>query len=76
MTYLNKLTPGQKARVVGFTEDNPISRRLIELGLIPGRQVKYLRNAPLRDPLQLQVGGTSLSIRHAEASLVTVELED
>lgn len=76
MTYLSKLNPGQKARVIGFTEDSPIARRLTELGLVPGRQVKYLRNAPLRDPLQLQVGDCSLSMRHAEASLVSVELED
>jgi len=75
MTYLNKLTPGQTARVVGYSEDNPITRRLVELGLIPGRQVKYLRDAPLKDPLQLQVGCSSLGVRHSEASLVTVELE-
>lgn len=75
MTYLNKLTPGQNARVLGYTEDNPVSRRLTELGLVPGRQVKYVRNAPLRDPLQIQVGLCSLSLRHAEASLVTVEVE-
>jgi len=75
MTRLNKLTPGQTARVVGFVEDNPVTRRLTELGLIPGRQVKYLRNAPLKDPLQLQVGPSSLGVRHSEASLITVELE-
>ena len=76
MTYLSKLIPGQKARVVGITEDSPIARRLVELGLVPGRQVKYLRNAPLRDPLQIQVGDSSLSMRHAEASLVSVEVEE
>ncbi len=76
MTCLDKLTPGQTARVVGFTDDSPIVRRLTELGLVPGRMVKYLRNAPLKDPLQLQVGPSSLSMRHSEASLVTVEVED
>ena len=76
MTYLSKLAPGQTARVIGYTEDSPIVRRLTELGLVPGRQVKYLRNAPLRDPLQIQVGACSLSMRHSEASLVSVEVED
>ncbi len=76
MTFLDKLTPGQTAKVVGFTDDSPIVRRLTELGLVPGRTVKYLRNAPLKDPLQLQVGTSSLSMRHSEASLVTVEVED
>lgn len=75
MTRLDKLHPGQTAKVIGFKEDSPIVRRLVELGLVPGRQVKYLRDAPLKDPLQLQIGSSSLSVRHAEAALITVELD-
>ena len=76
MTYLDKLVPGQSARVVGYRSDGPISRRLAELGLTPGRQIVYLRNAPLKDPLQLQLGSGSLSLRHAQAALIAVEVED
>ncbi|MCM2271063.1 MAG: ferrous iron transport protein A [candidate division Zixibacteria bacterium] len=76
MTYLNKLNPGQRAKVVGYRHDSPIARRLTELGLIPGRTVTYLRNAPLQDPLEIQVGPSCLSLRHAEASLVAVEVEE
>jgi len=76
MTYLNKVRPGQHARIVGYTEDTPLSRRLTELGLIPGRVVMHVRNAPLQDPMEIRVGGYSLSLRHAEASRVTVELAD
>ncbi len=76
MTFLNKLAPGQRGRVVGFTEDGKISRRLLELGIIPGRLITFLRNAPLQDPMEVQVGPSCLSLRHREASLVTVEPED
>ena len=76
MTYLDKLIPGQYARVVGYKSDGPICRRLAELGLTPGRQIVYLRNAPLKDPLQLQLGSGSLSLRHAQAALIAVEVED
>lgn len=76
MTYLHRLTPGQSARVLGFTEDSPLTRRLVELGLCPGRRVTYLRQAPLRDPLEIQVGGSSLALRHADAAVVAVELEE
>lgn len=76
MTFLDKLAPGQSARVVGFKGDCPICRRLAELGLTPGRQIKYLRDAPLKDPLQLQIGSGSLTLRHAQAALVAVELDD
>jgi len=76
MTYLDRMIPGQKARVIGFTDDNPVTRRLLELGLVPGRAITYLRNAPLRDPMEVLIGTMRLSLRHAEASLVAVELED
>ncbi len=76
MTYLSKMAPGQKGRVVGYTDDNRIARRLTELGLVPGRTIEYLRNAPLNDPLEVQVGPCCLSLRRAEASMVTIELEE
>lgn len=76
MTYLDKLAPGQSARVVGYKADCQVCRRLAELGLTPGRQIKYLRDAPLKDPLQIQIGSGSLSLRHAQAALVAVELDE
>jgi ferrous iron transport protein A len=76
MTYLNKMTPGQKARVVGFTQDTPLVRRLNELGLSLGKSVTYVCRAPLNDPLLFEIGDSRLSLRHAEACLVAVEIED
>ncbi len=76
MTYLDKMIPGQKGKVVGFRSDGPVVRRLTELGLAPGRRVEYVRDAPLRDPLEIEVNGSYLSIRHSEASLVAIELEE
>jgi ferrous iron transport protein A len=76
MTYLDKMQPGQKGKVISFNEDSPIVRRLVELGLVPGREITYVRKAPLRDPLEVQIGPICLTLRHAEASMVAVELED
>jgi ferrous iron transport protein A len=76
MTFLSKMIPGQEGTIVGYTDDNPIARRLTELGLVPGRRIQYLRNAPLRDPLEIQVGASFLSLRRAEAALVTIEIDD
>lgn len=70
------MSPGQRGTVTGFTVDSRISRRLLELGIVPGRSVVYLRNAPLRDPMEIQVGSCCLSLRRSEASLVTVKVEE
>lgn len=75
MTKLSKMTPGQSGRVVLVDGDSPVTRRLTELGLVPGRPVKHLRNAPMRDPMEIQVGTSCISLRHAEASLVGIEVE-
>jgi len=70
------MSPGQRGRIVGFVDDSPLARRLLELGIIPGRLITYLRNAPLSDPMQVQVGSSCLTLRHQEASLVAVEPEE
>lgn len=75
MTPLSKMNPGQRGTVTGFTVESKISRRLLELGIVPGRSVVYLRNAPLRDPMEIQVGSCCLSLRRSEASLVIVKVE-
>ncbi len=76
ITYLHRMRPGQKGRVVGFADYGPLTRRLMELGLVPGRVITYIRNAPLNDPLEISIGSSRLSLRHYEASLVAVELEE
>jgi len=75
MTYLNLMVPGQKGKVIGFVRESKIVRRLYELGIQPGRSIVYLRNAPFKDPLEIQVGSSCLTLRHAEAALVAIELE-
>jgi ferrous iron transport protein A len=44
----------------------------MEMGLLPGTPVHVVRVAPLGDPLVLQVRGSTLSIRHAEALEIEV----
>lgn len=50
-------------------------RRLMELGLVPGTRIVKTNVAPLGDPLELVVRGSRLSIRHADAAALLVEVE-
>lgn len=74
MTQLDKLASGQSAVIVSFAQDGPVTRRLMELGLVAGKKITYIRRAPLRDPIQVKVGDSSITLRKSEASLVLVEL--
>jgi len=63
---------GQIVTVTHLAGEGSFRRRLMELGLVPGTRVEVIGVAPLGDPLELLVRGSSLSIRRAEAEDVAV----
>ena len=67
---LAKLKVGEKAQVTRIDGDDAISIRLMEMGLIPGVEVKVLGTAPLGDPLEIELRGYRLSVRRSEAERV------
>jgi Fe2+ transport system protein FeoA len=73
-TSLDKMNPGQEVMVTGVELHSPLHRRLLELGVVPGRHVVCLRSSLFRDPIAFQFGSTCLSLRRSEASLVTVDI--
>ena len=73
MVPLDQLAPGGEGIIRELEGEAPSVRRLMDLGLVPGTPVRYVRAAPLGDPLELIVRGTHLSIRRSEAGRVHVE---
>jgi len=65
---------GQVVTVTHVAGEGSFRRRLMELGLVPGTRVEVIGVAPLGDPLELLLRGSSLSIRRAEAEGVSVQL--
>jgi ferrous iron transport protein A len=73
--HLADLTPGSRARVVGYTDpDAPYARYLTSLGLIPGTALEVVRFAPLGDPIEIAVRGAHIVLRPAEAADLELEL--
>ena len=72
---LADLRPGQAAEIVSIDCDRRMSRRLMEMGLLPGTQVRVVRVAPLGDPLELRLRDYSLSVRRKEAAQISVRPE-
>ena len=74
---LSDLRLGTSGRVVGLQEDtadDPIAKRLSNLGFVPGRTVTPLRRAPLGDPVVYRVADYELCLRRTEAHMVQVEV--
>jgi len=72
MTTLASLKIGDSARVVQISGVDEISVRLMEMGLIPGVDVRVIGRALLGDPLELELRGYRLSLRRSEAERVEV----
>jgi Fe2+ transport system protein FeoA len=63
-------------RLVSVTRvDGPraFRRRLLEMGLVPGTDVKVVTVAPFGDPLRIEIRGGQWSIRRNEAAQIAVE---
>jgi Fe2+ transport system protein FeoA len=69
---LSHVGVGETVSVVDVPGVDPVSLRLLEMGLTPGVTVAVVAAAPLGDPLELELRGYRLSIRRREAALVTV----
>ena len=72
---LSELMPGDSGIIVGFSGDNRrVLRRLVEMGMTRGEVVRVVRNAPLKDPIELEVRGYNISIKRCDAGMIIVEV--
>lgn len=73
MVSLTCLEEG-KSGVVAYAHGGcGLVRRLAEMGLTPGVEVKLLRKCPFRGPLEIEVRGTALALGYGVASKVFVK---
>ncbi|PWI34923.1 ferrous iron transport protein A [Vibrio albus] len=69
---LLNLAPGQKGVISAHYSTDAVRQRLLDLGLIPEVEVKFVRAAPLGDPIQIKAGSTRVILRCSEAETVII----
>jgi ferrous iron transport protein A len=82
MTTLDTLAAGQGGTVIHLAPSEQhgsaggdISRRLMELGFVPGERIRMLRRGMTGGPLAIKVGDSTFALRSFEAALVSVKPE-
>jgi len=70
---LKELPAGESARVIGVRGNSPISKRLMEMGVVPGVAIRVVKSAPFGDPMEIRVLGYNLAIRRNEAASIEIE---
>ena len=73
MKTLRDTKIGGTARVVKIHGEGAIRRRIMDMGITRGVEVKVIKTAPLGDPLEVTVRGYELSLRKADAAMIEVE---
>jgi Fe2+ transport system protein FeoA len=73
MTTLDQLRPGETGNIVRIEGADGIASRLREMGFVPGQPVRFLRAAPLGDPLKCTIQGARIALRSGEARRVCLE---
>jgi ferrous iron transport protein A len=72
---LSNLKPGEQGRITRLDSGiGPIRRRLMDMGVIPGEQIRVDKIAPMGDPIEVTVKGYNLSLRKGEARGIEIEV--
>ena len=69
-----ELEVGQAGRVLRVVGSDDISRRILEMGVTPGVEIRRLGTAPLGDPLEFELRGYRLSLRKSEAKHIEIDV--
>lgn len=64
---------GASAQVTAVNGSNQITKRLMEMGVVPGVFVRMIKSAPFGDPLEVYVRGYHLAMRKSEADQIEVQ---
>ena len=71
---LAELSSNQQGIIQSCTARGILKLKLLNMGFIPGTKVNMIRNAPLRDPIEIGIQDYLLTLRRSEASLIKVKL--
>lgn len=71
---LAKLKTGEKGTITSIGSIGPLKRRLMDMGVIVGEEVRVNKRAPLGDPIEITIKNYSLSLRKKEAEGISVEV--
>ena len=70
---LSEMREGASATVLKVGCNGALRLRILEMGILKGTHLYVEKYAPLKDPLELIVKGSHISLRVAEAAKIEVQ---
>ena len=72
---MRRMKENQSGTISAVKVGGELGRRIRDMGLVPGTNIKIQGRAPLYDPVALKVMGFTLTLRNNEADHIEVEVE-
>ena len=70
---LSSLSEGEIAVIQAFNADLNLQSRLVDMGILPGVEVRIIKKAPFNGPVELKIRGYEVALRYRDASQVLVQ---
>ena len=72
---MRKMQDNQSGIIRAVRADGELGRRIRDMGLVPGTEIRIQGRAPLNDPVALRLMGFTLTLRNNEADFIEVEID-
>ena len=73
---LRELSIGESAIVREVSGEHALRQHFLDMGVIPGAEVRLIKFAPMGDPMELQIQGYELTLRLEDADRILIEKEE
>lgn len=73
---LKELGKGQTARILSVGGDGALRQHFLDMGVIPGAEISFVKLAPMGDPIEYRIHGYELTLRVDDAQQIECELID
>ena len=73
MKSIADFSPGDITTIIGFTGEMELQSRLVEMGFVPGVQIRVVKHAPWKGLVELKIRNYHVSIRMDDAENIKVK---
>lgn len=70
---LRELSIGKSGKVIAVNGEGVLRQHLLDMGVIPGAELKVVKLAPMGDPIEIRIHGYELTLRLADAEKIDIE---
>lgn len=73
-TTLDKLDINNNAVILNLNCKGDLRRRLLDLGLVNGTNIKAIFKSPIGNPIAYEIRGTTIALRKEDSKLINIKM--